>query len=331
MNSFWAAGEIISLIILTSKGIYHFRQLKFKITHLLLLLSFFCVVILNAYYGSAESLKVILVVLYVFLVYNFPKFAIKVFILIYTSVIASNIFILGEFSKANQYDFIVIFTLFLISKDKLNLSKGVILSYFVLIVFELMQSFYFSSRSNLLFLFMLLFGLFSSNIVRSNTCRFLPYIPAVYIGVMYFYYVSAFTYNLPITLSNVERSSMIAWCIENFTNYIFIGPGDSIFIEGAKNMMFAGLSRDTPNDPHSVFLRLFVSLGAIVSSLIFALFFKITRKFRVIFKSPVLMVIYINMIIVLTLGTFTADTRVLIGLFTGVLMCYSNVLNEKDV
>ncbi len=140
-------------------------------------------------------------------------------------------------------------------------------------------------------------------------------------------YFKFYGFGFDLSISNVERSSMVMWCVDNINNYWFKGPGVNNFIDGASLYMYGDLLRETPNDPHSVFLKIFVSSGTIIMLIIIYLLLKLILMSVKNNLNLDLFVIFLVIILGVSMGTFSADTRIIVGLSLGILLYYSKKHN----
>jgi len=326
MTSYWNYGEVFFIVFLFFKIISTPQKIVFNLKKAIIALVFVVIVLIQSYFTGFDVIKVSLIIFYAYAAYIFPRYTLKLYLYIYFSVLLLNVFF-QDFSKANQFDFVFISALFFVLKGKFEFNKQVVIFFIVVFLLEFLQSYLFSSRSHLLYAFLALIY-FIFPFIRNMYVKAFPYFPFAYILIMTFYYIYAIELGLPITISNVERSSMIYWCVSNLQEFLIFGPGADAFIEGSKNSMFSGFHRITPNDPHSVFLFCFVTLGSVLTLILVAFYLHFLSKFKVLSFSPILMSIYLYLVLLLSVATFTSDTRIALGLSIGVLYYFSKSVKK---
>ncbi|QWZ54144.1 hypothetical protein [Aeromonas sp. FDAARGOS 1402] len=320
-------GEYFSFISLVLMFVYGCRKdnvVKVKKSLVSVFIIYITFSVFNIYeYGFLDSSKTLILLVFIIVAYSYPKQSLWVlFVFLLFTSIADILFISG-YIKTTQIQFIFIYAVFFLAKNHGNeqSQKVNIFGISFLIFLEISQGVYFSSRSAAVF--SLLFFIYIYVLpekVKKKFIYWLVFTPFIYIGGMIFYYKFAESSGLPISLSNVERSSMIMWCFDNLLKYFFVGPGVDSFIYGVNDYKFAGIYGETPNDPHAVLMRVFITSGTFFSCLFFIFYVWPLRHLSLIDKiNPYVYIIYLKIVLLLSLGTFNSTTRVIVGIGIGVL------------
>ena len=327
------AGEYVSFAILMLIYIYgskHTRSVNVKGSLVPAFFIFIALGVFNIYeHGVLDTAKIIIFLMFIIMSYSYPKQALWILLsfLIITDVI--DIAFISGYQKTTQIGFVFICTIFFLAKNYAQLQHRktgfTILMIFILL--EAMQGMYFSSRTTAVFSILLLFYLLFLPIKIQQKCNYwLVYLPFIYICGMAIYYKYAESYGLALSLSNVERSSMIMWCVDNLGKYFFVGPGVDSFIEGATAYKFGGIMGETPNDPHSVLMRIFITSGSLSCCLFFLFYIRPLRYLSLIKTlNPYVFILYLKVMLLLALGTYNASTRVIVGIGIGVLFNFISV------
>ncbi|MGV5001028.1 hypothetical protein ACN2AK_08385 [Shewanella xiamenensis] len=304
-------------------------------TKMIFLIAFFVTFFINFtsiyLYGFSDVFKLFLFLFFILSAYIFPRLSLKVlFILLFLLTVYGLLF--EGYKKTTQIEFVFLYIIFFLSVNLNTLNENK-LNYKLLacfFLFELVQGLYFSSRTTIVFSLLFIFFLLAPTSSKRKICYSMVFLPFFYIGGMVGYYTFAEKYQLVISASNVERASMVTWCINNLPNFIFFGPGVDAFIDGASSYQFSGIRSVVPNDPHSVLMRIFIVSGTFFSACFYLIFIWPLRRLSVVNIHPFLFVLYLKVMLFLSMGTFSAGVRLIAGTGIGVLL-YVLSTNKKAI
>ena len=332
----WQAMEVMTSIILFTLILFRIDRVAISyqnalffvfVTSSLIIALFFSN---NIYETVIAIFKILTLISIVYFVSNNVKISIYIFIIFsLLTVIVTTLY--DGYSKSSVIPTALFFVLIKLLNGKGNLKELNYKEILILILFiflDFFQGILISSRTTII-ISMLSLMVLPTLYVRKWLSRMLIFAPCIYIGVLSFYYLFSMVNNIPQTISNIERSSMIYWCVSNFSHYLFYGPGVDVFKNGAENFMFSSFRRIPPNDPHSPFLMIFVSCGFLNTIIIYIYYSRLVLSFSRLYHHVFPMLILIYCSVEISLQTYSSDTRILLGVLLGVTLSL-NRNNQKN-
>jgi len=320
----WLYAESFIVILLTFYAFLLKENTKFYLKYSVFVVALICVLLLNIVLRDNEPIKIAIYFYLIFLSYSFPVTASRALFSIL--MIFTTINIAGEgYSKISAIPFILIITL--LPHMKVKLGHYYVLLFTVFAFLEILQSAVLKYRGSLLLALALLSYLYISYKYKKHLINMLVYFPLFYLFGMMSYILSiSLGYDLPITASNVERSSMIIWGIYNFIDFPIIGPGKELFQMGAgglkSNILFSEL---IPNDPHSFIISIFI-LGGSLLSIVWYIFsvFKVRHINKIINKSMHhYLCVAFPLFITISMHPFNSYSRMITAILFGILLSLS--------
>ncbi|WGO83640.1 hypothetical protein [Arsenophonus apicola] len=256
-----------------------------KINSKQIIISLFTIIIISIGFYTTDGdyhiglLKVILFFSFIYLGYEYKKAAVWIVVIILLTNSAMSYF---SNWKLDKFSAIPISFIALLITSFYVKSKNIKYLLITLIIIDIIQNIYTEYRGQLLYCFLILFCItFNISIYKKISSLFL--ITCVgYIVTLYFIGLSYFSLQetiLPPTASNIERSSMIYWCINSIPNYLFNAPTVQVFQENAGvYKTIYSMSSHIPNDPHNFLLMLYIFLGFFPATIFFCLIYFLIKK-----------------------------------------------------
>jgi hypothetical protein len=321
----WLFGEIFFILVLTLCLFLYSEKAKLSKKYIFIFTFILLIVLLNVLLVDFHSIKIVIFFYLIYLSYTFPSAAAKLFLLILIVLTTIDIYINGYDSKLSAIPFILIFSLLpYIIGIKRNSSIKLRMFFLIFVILELAQGILFDYRGSIIAgLFALLF-LAATVKYRRRLVKIFCFFPVIHIvGMSSFLFLLALGYDLPLTLSNIERSSMVSWGVSNFMDYLLIGPGQSVFQTYAGELKtLYGFTDNIPSDPHSFIFQIFIFGGgslAIVSYVFLVTkIIKINRIIEPQFHYYLFAVL--PLFITFTLHPFSADSRLVVAVSFGLIL-----------
>jgi len=313
---------------------------------LMILLTSMC--ISSALGGIDAFLFVLKVLSFCFLVWFSLKFAKRarcIVVVFMLFEVISRFYDLGGFSKHAFVHFFLFGCLFFVGQDGLSRMK----KFFLLIFFslEIIQATLLGSRASMLFIFMafciLMLGrMLSHKQLRGCVIFGAIAAPPVYFFLMYIVHHSIVSgYDVVrLTPSNMERSAMIAWCIDHLSSFILTGPGTQFF---DAMRIYGPQVRDFQTnvvDPHSFLLVAWMWLGLAPVLFLYYMWCKLfmaIRRFnpgKLNFKGKYFAIIISYAVVLFITTPPDASSRLKVALLLGVGIAGlrdCNVFNRREV
>ncbi|MBD2804162.1 hypothetical protein ID855_05490 [Xenorhabdus sp. ZM] len=300
--------------------------IKIKLNKVIFFLFTITIIFIGFYTTNGDYfiglLKIICFFSFIYLGYKYKKEAVWIVVLILLTNSIMSYFSNWQIDKfsAIPISFIALLIASFYAKPK-NIKYLLI----VLIVVEIVQSIYIEYRGQLLYCFVILFFIIF-NISMNKKISSIFFITCIgYIFTLYFIGFSYFSLQETIlapTASNIERSSMIYWSINNIPNYLFSAPTVHIFQENAGiYKTYYLMNSDIPNDPHSFLLMLYIYLGFFPTMIFFYLIYKLIKKGeRQWIKNrdnDYIALAIFQVIIIFSIHPFNSLSRLIVGITLG--------------
>jgi len=247
--------------------------------------------------------------------------------------------VLGDFfTKFNTAPFLLWAACYILWNEGLIKSPRLII--FLAMILEISQAIYVASRglmliSALVILLIYLPRRFGVSFIRI-AARCVPIIYPILMSALLLAYAAGSEYFAP-TASNIERSALSFWSIYSMPDFLFVGPGDSVFFENVNSALAtAGRERDDDGiDPHSFLLSYWVGLGVFVMGCVYFYWFRFWGNFRnsaetFDYSSYCAICIFsIVGVVPFTLSAPDAFTRLFVGLSIGIACSVSHTKKGK--
>ena len=320
----WLYGEIFLVVVLTIFLCANFKKIKTNGKAACLWLFVIFIIALNFIFGDTDVIKIAIYFYLIFLSYKFPSIGTKLLLLMLIVFTLFNLFSYGYNNKLSAIPFILIISLISIVKPRHEMSKQMLLIFLLFVMLELLQSVLFHYRGSfILACVSLLYFVFRSKYKKhliSVVCIF----PVLYIlGMLCYSFLLVAGYDLPVSISNIERSSMVLWGAYNYSDYLIIGPGQEVFQNiGGKYKLIFGFSDEIPSDPHSFIIEIFILSGGLVSVICYLLFIiKVNKINRIINDGyHYFMFIAIPLFLTFSMFPFNAHSRVITAVLFGLIL-----------
>ena len=322
VSNFWLFGEFLVLSIL----LFQFILMKSNVVRPVLdfksrclLFSGFIVLVSTFYYWPVDAVKMVIYMSMIFLSYKLPKSAL---IIILALLLIESLLSINVFDKYNRIPFFLIAAIVVAVFDFETKTKKEVTVVLALFALSLVTAVEYQSRTEILSLFLFLFVLLFSGRAKSSLINVVIALPIAYIVFSFLYYQLADIYDLEVSISNVERSTMIFWGVENFFSfeYLLKGPGREAFQIESMRYLFHNVKDEVATDPHSMIVNTFISMGSIGTALISITYFYLLFSIKKRNLKPVDVYLLVKLSFVVSLATFSAENRVLSAILLGYLM-----------
>ena len=284
-----------------------------------LLFSVLIVLVCTFYYWPYDAVKMVLHISLIFLSYKLPRSALLIILVL---LVIESLLSINVFDKYNRIPFFLIAAIVVAAFDFETKTKKEITVFLVLFALSLVAAVEYQSRTEILSLFLFLFVLLLSGRAKSSLINVVIALPIAYVVFSFLYYQLADIYDLEVSISNVERSTMIFWGVENFFSfeYLLKGPGREAFQIESMRYLFHNAKDEVATDPHSMIVNAFISMGSIGTALISITYFYLLFSIKKINLKPMDVYLLVKLSFVVSLATFSAENRVLSAILLGYLM-----------
>ncbi len=325
MSNLWLFGEIFFIIVLTVFLFFNYEKAKLFKKYIYISIFALLIVSSNILLVDFDSVKIIVFFYMIYLSYTFPSTAAKLYLLILIILTMVNIYINGYNSKLSAVPFIIMASLWpyiIGAKHNISIKFRILLVGFVIL--EIVQGMLFNYRSSIIMgLFALLFLAINVK-YRRYLVKVFCLFPVIYIaGMLSFVFLLTLGYDVSVTSSNIERSSMVLWGVTNFMDYLLIGPGGLVFQEyGGELKELYHLSRDIPSDPHSIILQMFILGGGMLAIASYAfLVIKVIKINRIIEPQfHYYLFAALPLFLIFAMHPFNADSRLTVAVLFGCIL-----------
>lgn len=319
--SIWLFSELLIVAVLSFYAFLRIKHVKIYLRYFIFFVFIVSIVLLNIIFRDYEVLKIIIYFYVIFLCYTFPVQAARLLFLILIVFSVSNV-ITDGYGKLTAVPFLLIVSLLPYMRVKIENINILLLTCIILL--EITQSVLFQYRGSLILSVLFLLYIYSSHNYKKRLINVLCLFPVLYIVAMMSYILLlTYGYDVPISASNVERSSMVSWGVYNFAEYFVIGPGKDLFQISGGDVKSEFLSTNTiPNDPHSFIVSMFVLGGALLSISWYVFFiFKVFKINKIILVTwHHYLCIAFPLFIVFSMYPFNSYSRMVTAVLFGLIL-----------
>ncbi|WP_281645887.1 O-antigen ligase family protein [Parendozoicomonas sp. Alg238-R29] len=333
---FFSAGYFYELILISSLALkIVVDNSRLKLTSLLMIFfGFIFVLVTYLFFGKVLGFKILSLFAVVLLSIHSIDFFVKLSLALIVCMVAVYI---AQHGYSNKLSFIPFFTIYLCllhcGADRNNHKKLMAFG-IVLFIVDIVQVFHFQYRSEFLKLFTVSVFFMVSERMRYKLYLGLISLPFIYIAcLMFFLYAqNSGMVDFP-SVSNLERSLMVKWMFENIAEYVFHGGGVEIFQESVSySKMALNIGYSVPNDPHNLFVLMFIEYGLIglLMSVLFYLFIFLKKEIRHAFSGNDLVCFsIISVVYLVSMNPFDYKTRLVVSVLMGLV--FNVILRRRGV